>query len=258
MRDWFASSSVRSAQRTDDGSRVVGSLRRPRVLRPLVLCLLALIQVRAAAASNEQGNQIGRQSADARGWYAPEISATLSLPLAAGSAARREIGLGAGLSLTAKTSPIVGMGARFGYFYWPVSAAFKRQFNEVLRDQTLHLVELGAGTWGLRAVQFGWNIRIGTHGTRGVRPWLQVVPSLFRVDPNTSGYSGDAGFGTVVAAPLKHTLHVGCTVSAGAHLFGERHSRVGLDADYHFVNCDKSYGEDLHVFMLGAHASLGR
>jgi hypothetical protein len=202
-------------------------------------------------------NQTRRQGASAQGWYVFEVSPTVSLPLPAASANRDEIGLGAGLSFTAKTSPIVGIGANIGYYYWPVSAGFKQQFNELLRDRTLHTLELGPGTWGLQVIQFGGHIRIGTPGSRCARPWLRVVPSVYRVDPNTSCYSGDAGFFTVVAPPLKRTLHFGCSVGAGADLFSGPHSRMGLDANYHFVNSCSRYGEDLHVFMLGAHAIFG-
>lgn len=257
MRGSFTSPFANSARGTGDGSRASRVLWRSHVLRTVFLCLLALIHLRAAMASGVTTDQARPQSESPQGWYGPEISTTVSLPLPAGSANRDEIGLGAGLSFTGKTSPIVSIGANIGYYYWPVSAGFKQQFNEFLRDQLFNTLVLGAGTWGLQVVQVGGQIRVGTPGGRGARPWLQVVPSVYRVDPNTSGYSGDAGFFTVVAAPLERTLHLGCSVGAGADLFNGPHSRMGLDANYHFVNSSSRYGEDLHVFMLGAHAIYG-
>jgi len=189
-------------------------------------------------------------------WYGFEVGPTFSLPLPAASANRDVIGLDAGLSFTAMDSPTFGIGASIAYHYWPVSTETKRTFNKSLR-RTLHTVELGEGTWGLQVVQLGGHLRVAAPTDRSVRPWLQLGLSVYRVDPNTSGYPGDAGFFAVVAPPLERTHHPGCAVAVGADLFGGRPTRVGLDATYHVVGCNDRFGENLQVFTLGAHVLLG-
>jgi hypothetical protein len=203
-------------------------------------------------------DQARRPGEPSHGWQGFEIGPTYSLPLPAASANRDEIGLDAGLSFTAKTGPIVGIGASISYHYWPASAELKQRFNEYLRAKTWNILKLGGGTWGLQVVQAGGHIRVARPTPRGARPWLQVGASVYHVDPNTSGYRGEAGFFTVTAPPLKRTQHLGYSVTVGADVLGGRSARIGLDAAYHFVECRDRYGENLRVFTLGIHAFFGR
>lgn len=258
MRGASASSSVSSARGgTGYARRTNRGLARSRAHRAILLCLLALIPLRASEASNAITDATRRPNDGSQGWQGFEIGPTFSLPLPAASANRDVIGLDAGLSCTGKTSPILGIGASIAYHYWPVSTGTKREFNEILRDETLHTLEMGEGTWGLQVVQVGGHVRVAAPTTRNMRPWVQVGLSVYRVDPNTSGYSGDAGFFTVVAQPLDRTHHRGYSVAVGADLFGGTPARMGLDATYHFVDCKDPYGESLQVFTLGAHALFG-
>jgi hypothetical protein len=242
---------ARRASQVRGGAAYPGS----HALRAVVLCLLALIPSRATEAYDitEPAGQQGETSQDRYGF---EIGPTFSLLLPVASAHRDEVGLAAGLSFTGESTSLVGVGADVAYHYWPVSAEFKQEFNELLRKQTLNTLELGGETWGLQVVQFGWHIRFAAP-ISGPRPWLQVGGSVYLVDPNTSGYSGDAGFFTVTAPPLKRTKHFGGSVAVGADLVGGPRARVGLDATYHFVNCIEHYGENLHVFTVGGHALFG-
>jgi hypothetical protein len=258
MRGASASSSVSSAPGTGYARRTNRGLARSRVHRAILLCLLALIPVRESEAAKVTPDQPQRPDERSKGWYGFEVGPTFSLPLPAASANRDVIGLDAGLSCTGKTSPILGIGASIAYHYWPVSTKTKREFNE-----TLHHLELGGGTWGLQVVQVGGHVRVAAPTTRSTRPWLQVGLSVYRVDPNTRGYSGNAGFFTVVAPPLDPTHHLGYSVAVGADLFGGPSARMGLDATYHFVDCindrfgDDHFSESLQVFTLGAHLLLG-
>ncbi len=258
MRGPFTSLSVSSARGTGHARQANPVLARSRVRRTVFLCLLALSPPRVAQASNVVTDQAGPPGERAQGWYGFDIGPTFSLPLPAGSANRDEIGLDVGLSFTAKENPIVGVGADIAYHYWPVSAEFKQKFNELLRKELLNTLKLGGGTWGQQVVQFGMHIRVAAPAARGARAWLQVGVSSYRVDPNTSGYSGDAGFFTVTAPPLRGTLQFGYSVAGGADLFGGPRARMGLDATYHFVDCRDRYGENLQVLTLGAHALFGR
>jgi len=257
MRGLSASSSGSSTRVTGNAHRANRVLARSHVLRTACLCLLALIPVHPALASNEATDQAGVLSESPPGWSGFEIGPTISLPLPAGSANRDEIGLIVGLSFTEKTNPNVGIGADVAYCYWPVSAAFKQKFNENLSAQTLNTLRLGGGTWGLQVVQLGAHIRVVRPATRGMRPWLQLGAGAYRVDPNTSGYIGDAGFFTVNVPPLKRTHHMGFSFAGGTDLFGGPRARMGLDANYHFVKSSDVFGSDLQVFTLGVHALLG-
>jgi len=256
MRGPFASSSVSSSRGTGHTLRANRVLARSHMLRAVFLCLFALIPPRGAGASSMITDQTRRPGESSQSWYGFEIGSTFSLPLPSASANRDEIGLDAGLSCTVKVSPSAGIGANIAYHYWPVSSEQKQKFNDFIRERTLNTLKLGGGTWGLSVLQVGGHIRVAAPTTRNVRPWLQVGASSYRVDPNTSGYSGDAGFFTVIAPPLKPTQHLGYSIAAGTDLFGRGPARVGLDATYHFVSCRDRYGEDLRVLTLGAHALL--
>ena len=258
MRGPCSSSFVSDAQGARHACPANRPLARSRVARGVLVCLFALIPLRAAEAWPGLTSRAGRPGTTSQGWYGFEISPTFSLPVPAGSANRDEIGLDAGLSFTAKTSPNLGIGGDAAYHYWPVSAEFKRRFNEVLGERTLNTLMLGGGTWGLRVVQLGVHFRIETSTTRSVRPWIQVGGGAYRVDPRTTGYSGEAGFFRVVAPPLKTTQHFGASVAVGTDLLGGPPARMGLHATYHFVNCKERIGGDLHVFTLGAQAHFGR
>lgn len=253
MRGTCTSSFASSARGTGHARRANRGLSSAR-MRMGYFCLLALIVQHAAGVSNAIADQTQSPGESSKSWYGLEIGPTFSLPVPAASASRSEIGLDVGLSCTAKTAPMLGVGVTFSYHYWPVSGEFKTEFNEFLGRQTLETLKLGGGTWGLQVVQFGVHFRVAAPSTRNVRPWLQVGLSTYGVDPNISGYSGDAGFFTVTAPPMKRTQSTGFSGAVGIDLLGGHPARMGLDATYHYVNCSEFYGQDLQVFTLGAHA----
>lgn len=224
----------------------------------VLLCLLALFTPSVAVATNVLTDRTSRPGDAPRRWAGFEVGPTFSLPLPTASANREVIGLDAGLSFTAKPTPSSGIGANIAYHYWPVSSRVKQEFNELLRAETWNTLRLGGGAWGLQVAQFGLHARVAAPPTLAVRPWLQLGGSFYIVDPNTTGFSGNAGFFTVTASSLRRTQHQGGSVAIGADLFGGSFARMGLDATYHFVDCSRDYGEDLKILTLGAHASFGR
>src|SRR5262245_22196943 len=255
MRGPSTSPSTSSAHRGSHPLRANRILARSHVLRPIISCLLALIPLRAIAASNVTANQAERPGERSRGAHGIEIGPTFSLPLPVGSANHDQMGLDAGLSCTWSTeNPYLGLGVDFAYHYWPVSAEFKQEFNHLLRAETWQTLQLGGGAWGLQVIEFGLHLRVAPPMARGARPWLQIGAGTYHVDPNTSGYSGDAGFFTVTAPPLERTQHLGGSLAVGAELFDRRYARVGLRGTYHVVDCSRRYGKDLQGLKLGAHA----
>ncbi len=254
MRAGSSSSSASSPRGSGRARRPKRAPARSHILRAAVLGLLTLIPLRAAEAITVTYDRPGEHPL---GWYGVEIGPTFSLPLPAASANRDVIGLDAGLSITAKPSRMVGLGVDVAYHYWPASAEFKQKFNDFLGEKTWNTLMLGGDAWGLQVVEYGGHVRIAAPDTYRVRPWLQVGAGLYKVDPHTSGYSGDAGFFWVIARPLPRTEHFGSSVTIGGDLFSARHARMGLDATYHYVGCRDTYGDDLRIFTLGAHVLFG-
>ena len=218
---------------------------RAHARRAVLLGLLALVPQQAALAWDISQPKPSSES------YGIEIGPMIALPLPSASVHQDVIGFDAGLTFTAKSTPTFGVGADFSYHYWPVSDEFKQQFNE---DQLFNILKLGGDAWGLQVFQLGAHFRFATPVHQGVRPWIQVGAGVYRVDPYTTGYRGDAGFFTIMAQPLKHTNHFGSWAVAGVDLVGGPHARMGVDASYHFVECSEDYGKDLQVFTMGVHA----
>jgi hypothetical protein len=251
MRGSFASSSDSSLRGRADVRRANRGLAPSNVLPVVVICLFASLNPRSIEASSATTSQVVQPGERSPRWYGFEIGPTFSLPLPAASANRDVIGLDAGLSCTVKSAPHLGLGADVAYHYWPASAKFKQTFNRFMYEQTFGTLELGEGVWGLQVIQVGGHIRVAAPEARGARPWVQVGISDYHIDPNTTGYSGDAGFFQITAPPLKRTRRLGLSVALGADVSVGRHARLGLDATYHVVSCHDLYGEDLQVFTLG-------
>ena len=244
MRASFASSSASSTRSTGPSGGVHPALTRSRLLPTVCLSLVALIRPVALDAEPLADRFV--------------VSPTVSIPLAVGSTHRDQIGLDVGLSVSAPTgNSYLGVGMDASYHYWPVSGEFKQAFNDHLRSQTLQTLMLGGGIWGLRVTQLGVHLRVASHAPRGAWPWLRIGAGAYRVDPYTEGYSGDAGFFSVVAPPLKRTNHMGWSVAVGTDAIGGPRARMGLDATYHFVGCSETYAKNLQVFALGVHALFG-
>lgn len=186
-----------------------------------------------------------------------EFGPTFSLPIAAASASRDQLGLDAGFHVTLTGRAGVGAGLDVAYHYWPVSGEFKESFNHLFRMQTFNTLELGGATWSLSALQYTAHWRFTTPEKWTPRGWIRVGGGFYDLDPHTTGYSGDAGFFTVRMGPLKTTHHFGWYCATGCDLPGGRWSRLGLDATYHRVGCRDAYGSDLQVFTVGAHALIG-
>jgi hypothetical protein len=243
-----------SARSARDVYPANGVVHRPLALLALVVCLPALIPQRASEASNFITERTGQSSRAA--YFGFEIGPTFSLPLPVGSVSRDEVGLETGLNCTVRTTPMLGIGPDFEYFYWPVSAEFKQQFNQLLASETFNTLKLGGDRWDLRVLRVGGHVQVSGPSTRVVRPWIQVGGGVCRVDPNTSGFGGNAGFFTVTAPPLPKTLHFGSMIAIGADLFRQSHVRVGLGATYYVVDCSEPYGQNLRALSLGARTVL--
>jgi len=223
----------------------------------LVLGLALLLCAGAAESVTVVGERTPGSRDSVGDWQGIELGPTFSLPIAAGSASREALGLDAGLSFTARNSSGLGAGLDMAYHYWPVSAEFKETYNELLRRQLFNTLELGGTTWGLNALQFTGHVRFIAPTAGALRSWAKVGGGFYIVNPHISGYSGDAGFFTVTAGPLKPTNHLGWYCTTGCDLLGGPRSRVGLDATYHRLDCFRTYGSNLGVFTIGAHVLVG-
>lgn len=215
---------------------------RPRAPRWALLCVLALAPLHPAeaAGASDDSNSVRY-----------EFGPTFAMPMPVSSAHRDVLGVDVGLSCTAQ-NPVVGFGLDLAYHYWPVSPEFKQTFNE-----RLWILKLGEGTWGQQVFQLGMHARLATPADRGVRAWIQGGLSVYRVDPNVSGYTGDAGFVSVRAFGIDSSMHFGYSAAVGTDLFRGPHGRIGFDATLHIVNCGDRFGGDLEMLTVGAHLAFG-
>lgn len=186
-----------------------------------------------------------------------EVGPTFSMPLPTASANRDVPGLDAGLQVTMMQDRYFGLGAGFAYHYWPVSTEFKEGFSQLLRNGTLNILELGGSTWDLNVYQWTLHFKGVARNRSAVTPWLQPGVGSYRVDPNVSGYSGDAGFFSVKAGPLPPKTFFGYYVAAGTDVRVGPHASLGIFGIYHRVGTKKDLGADLEVFSLGVHAPFG-
>lgn len=215
----------------------------------LVFALVCPAAVRAAPGVTDEP---GPNTAAERAVQGFEFGPTFSLPLAAASANREVLGLDAGVTCTMRLKPRFGVGLDAAYHYWPVSTDFKEGFSRRLR-----LVTLGGSAWGLQIRQLGGHVRLETPVLRDSRAWLQLGLNSYRIDPNTTGYEGDAGLFWVSAPPLEAVTVSGYSISAAVERVHGPGLRVGLDVTYHRVSCEDEFGQNLEVFTLGAHTLFG-
>ena len=191
-------------------------------------------------------------------WHGFELGPTFSVPIPVDDASREELGMNAELSISLHNDSPLAVGVDVAYHYWPVSSEFKEGFNQYLREQTLNILELGGTTWRLNALQFTIHMKVAAPTAWQFRPWLQFGAGAYYIDPNVSGYSGDAGFFTVEAGPLKSESKIGFYLSTGVDLLCGPHTRLGLVGSYHHVSCNDTYGSDLGILSIGAQALFGR
>lgn len=229
-----------------------------RAATVMLLASTMLLLLRDAYATNLLTDAPNTPRGEVVRWQGFELGPMLSLPLPIAGASREQGGLSAGLSFTVKTEQSGGFGADVAYHYWPVSPKMKQAFDSYLRAGSLNILRTGAGTWELDVIQYGFHVQHRLPGVLPTQPWLRVGVNVYRVDPNISGYSGDAGLFTVVAGPLRTTNHLGGSLGVGSTLLTRRSTRFGLDAQYHWLPLEGLYGDDLHVLSLGAHARFGK
>ncbi len=224
----------------------------------LSLCLGDLPSARECHATNVLTNPNKSSPDTTNHWHGFELGPTFALPIPAASASRDESGMDAVVSFTAKRSHDMGVGLDVAYHYWPVSDEFKDKFNELLRQGTLNTLQLGGTGWRLNARQITAHVKLAAPRDRVLRAWLQAGAGLYQVDPNTTGYSGDAGFFTVRIGRLKRSTYPGYYFTAGVDVRNGPGTRLGFNASYHRVRCRNGYGSELGVFSVGGHALFGR
>ncbi|MGH7741154.1 MAG: hypothetical protein ACRENS_03945, partial [Candidatus Eiseniibacteriota bacterium] len=224
----------------------------------LNICVAALSLGRRAEAVTIVPAKNASARDTTRGLYALEFGSFFSAPIRAAGASRDEPGFDAGLNFTAMLNSSIGVGVDVAYHYWPVSTAFKDTFNTSLRDQTLNTLELGGTTWRLNTLQYTGHIKLAAPSYGALSPWLQIGAGLYRVDPNTTGYSGDAGFFTVIVQPLKRTSHFGYNFTTGIDVSTGPRARLGIIGSYNWLNCHDTYNSNLGIFSIGVHALFGR
>lgn len=187
-----------------------------------------------------------------------EFGALFAIPLPAADITNTEIGLATGLTLTSLMTPHVGAGLDFVYHYWPAGDAFKATFNSLLGRETYGLIELGGTTWRLNVLQMTGHLKFVAPLGGGMRGWLQIGGGPYRIDPNTTGFSGQEGFFIFNVRPLKTRVLGGACGSIGVDLVNSGRMRFGLDASFDHVWSKDDFGSDFDAYAVGGHLLFGR
>ena len=225
--------------------------------------LAACLSLASGARSEESIEVLTAQITGPRAESSPlfagrlEFGPTFSVVLPTADASRAELGLSAGVTATWMASPHVGAGLDVAYRYWPASDDFKARFNQQLRGQTFNTLELGGTTWRINAIQLTAHAKFVAPPIAGIKPWGRIGTGLYRMDPNTSGYSGDAGFFSITARPLETSLHPGVYAAAGFDLSSGSSVRFLLGVSYDQVWCKEKFGSDFGAFAVGGHLLFG-
>jgi hypothetical protein len=194
---------------------------------------------------------------DGTPWLGPRFGATFSMPLTVADASDVELGISTGVSATMMKDATFGVGLDLQYHYWPTSDAFKAELNRLLSRMTLNTLMLGGSTWRIRVIQMTAHLKQAVPiGTRS-RPWVKVGAGVYRTDPNTRGYTGDAGFFHVRAQPLPTKLEFGSYGELGFDIPRDSGVRFGLLASYHHVWCEEDLGADFQTLTIGGNVTFG-
>lgn len=191
-------------------------------------------------------------------WHRIEFGLHAALPLPTAEMANTELGMNAGLTVTAMTNSVFGFGADIAYHYWPTSNEFKSNFNAKLRSDSWNTLELGGTTWRLSAIQVTAHVRAVAPISGPLRPWAQLAVGVYHVDPNTRGYRGPAGFFFVDAPPLSSVQLPGYSGSIGIDFKNSSNVGLGLHASYDHIKSGNELGSDFVAFSIGGHVRYGR
>jgi hypothetical protein len=187
-----------------------------------------------------------------------QLGATLGFPLPGGDISNAELGVNAGVVVNWMGTPDFAVGLDVAYHYWPASDEFKADFNKLLRNETLGIIELGGTGWNISALQATGHLKFLAPIHSRVRPWLQIGGGVYRVDPHTTGFEGDAGFFTVSIKPFKVTSKAGFCGAAGVEFKSGSSLHLGLEASFDHVLCKDEFGSDFVAWALGGHILFGR
>lgn len=234
-------------------------VRLALLISSLILCAPPTARDVSAATVASTWRELPADSTDSTdGWHDFEFGPTFSVPIPAEGASKDELGMNVGLSGTLRHDSHFGVGLDVAYHYWPVSGEFKKEFNQLLYEQTLSALQLGGTTWRLNVIQLTGHAKAAATIGRLVHASLQAGAGVYLVDPNTTGYSGDAGFFSIEAGPLKRSTELGFYLETGVDFRCGPHMSLGLVGTYHHVSSNYTFGSDLGIFSVGAHALFGR
>jgi hypothetical protein len=87
---------------------------------------------------------------------------------------------------------------------------------------------------------------------------LRLGGGLYRIDPNTRGFSGDAGFFRIQTGPLPAFTTTGTNGALGVDFRTGPGVRLGLDVTCERVFSEHRFGAHLTTFTVGSHLLFGK
>jgi len=110
------------------------------------------------------------------------VGAQLQFPVPASDIGDRQLGVGAGVTLTKMTNTHVGFGADLIYHYWPASTGYESAFDHYLRSTRLEALQGSA--WAFTAFQVTGHVKLVAPLGQRYAPWVQIGAGGYRLNLN--------------------------------------------------------------------------
>ena len=108
------------------------------------------------------------------------VGAQLQFPVPASDIGDRQLGVGAGVTLTKMTNTHVGFGADLIYHYWPASTGYESAFDHYLRSTRLEALQGSA--WAFTAFQVTGHVKLVAPLGQRYAPWVQIGAGGYRLN----------------------------------------------------------------------------
>lgn len=192
------------------------------------------------------------------------VGAQLQFPVPASDIGDRQLGVGAGVTLTKMTNTHVGFGADLIYHYWPASTGYESAFDHYLRSTRLEALQGSA--WAFTAFQVTGHVKLVAPLGQRYAPWVQIGAGGYRLNLNLDEQRPGGTYTWVEGGSSNISVAFGGYGALGLDFHASAPLVVGLDATFHYVwSGQKStwgWGGvndllDFSALTVGAHVLFG-
>ena len=194
-------------------------------------------------------------------WLGPQIA----FPLPGRCSADNQLGVDAGLTFSRMENPYAGFGADVIYHYWPVSQAYKANFDQFLSRTRYQVID--GSSYAFHALQMTGHVRLAAPVFERHLVWVRVGVGFYRVNRNLEAPSWEGSPIKVIGLRAGNiTVVPGGYGAIGFDLRPNRGTGIGLDANFHQlwsgsepgVFGDREIPPNFSTFTLGMHVLFGR